>query len=39
MKMRKEENKSDKEKIGFMVVVGRPEGRKEGEYLKERRKR
>ncbi|TRZ26736.1 hypothetical protein HGM15179_000347 [Zosterops borbonicus] len=36
MKIRKEENKSDKEKIGFMVVVERPEGRKE-EYLKERR--
>lgn len=29
MKMRKEENKSGKEKIGFMVVVGKAEGRKE----------
>lgn len=29
MKMRKEESKSRKEKIGFMVMVGKPEGRKE----------
>lgn len=29
MKMREEKNKAGKEKIGFVVVVGKPEGRKE----------
>lgn len=29
MKMKKEKNKAGKEKIGFVVVVGKPEERKE----------
>lgn len=36
MQMRKEDSKSGKEKIGFMVVVGKPEG---GRRISERKEK